>query len=298
MKRIILTVFIAASVCISALADDIRTVEGEATFLGDSRHSPADCKRLAAEQARIDALRKAFGTIVSQDILQTDAIKGDSESSRFLSLSSSETKGEWLGDLGQPEYDARLDNDGNYIVHCKIRGRAKEISNQASEFDALVLRNGTNRRNADTHFRHNDDLYLYFSAPVSGYVAAFLADESGNVYGILPYSTGDVDRIQVKRGYDYIFFDPSRGNDFGNVDQLQLTASDGEEFNKVYVVFSPEPFAMAPVKFTVPGAPPSMESEEFTKWLTKCRRNDPRMGVKSMNIVISPSSSKTETINY
>ena len=297
MKRIFL-IFAVISVALAAAGADIKTVEGEYTFYGDGRHSPADCKRLAAEYARVDALKRAFGTIVSQDILQTDAVKGDSETTHFLSLSSSETKGEWLGDLGAPEYEARLDNDGNYIVHCKIRGRAKEISNQASEFDALVLRNGTDRRNADTRFRHGDDLYLYFSAPTGGYVAAFLADETGQVYGILPYSTGDVDRIKVKRGYDYIFFDPRRGNDFGNVDQLTLTAADGEEFNKVYVVFSPDPFAMAPVKFKTPGAPPSIDSEEFTKWLTKCRRNDPRMGVKSMNIVIAPSGSKTETIQY
>lgn len=282
----------------AAAADDIKTVEGEYTFLGDGRLSPAECKRLAAEQARIQALKNEFGAIVSQDIMQTDAIRGDSETTHFLSLSSSEVKGEWLGDLGQPEYEMSLDNDGNIIVKCKVKGRAKALSNKAAEFDAVVLRNSTDRRNADTNFRHGDSMYLYFSAPVNGYVSVFLADEGGNVFQLLPYSTGDVHEIRTKKGYDYIFFDDKRGTEFGNVDGMIMTATNGEEFNKLYVLFSPESYAMPPVKFKYAGAPPVMDREEFNKWLVKARRNDDRMGVKSMNLMIQPSGRKTETINY
>lgn len=284
--------------CAGAAAEDIVDVAGEYTFYGDGRQSPADCRRLAAEHARIDALKRQFGTIVSQDIVQADRMAGDSESTHFLSLASSEVKGEWLGDTSEPEFEVSLDKDGDYVVRCRVKGRARKLSNRAAEFEALVLRNGTDRRHADTRFRHNDDLYLYFSAPVNGYVAAFLADESGQVYGILPYTTGDVDEIRVRKGYDYVFFDPRRGTDHGNVDELVVTAPGGEEFNKIYVLFSPEPFARAPLRFSTPGAPPSMSREDFTAWLSRCRRNDPRMGVKSMNIIITPPASGAETINY
>ncbi|MDE7343971.1 MAG: hypothetical protein K2N19_08155 [Muribaculaceae bacterium] len=113
--------------------------------------------------------------------MQTESIRGDSETSHFLSLSSSEVKGEWLGDIGEPEYDISLDQDANLIVHCKVKGRAKALNNRAAEFEALVLRNGTDRRQADTNFRHGDRMYLYFSAPVNGYLSVFLADEQDNV---------------------------------------------------------------------------------------------------------------------
>lgn len=297
LRLLALTVFLFSAAA-AMMANDIKTVEGEYTFLGDGRHSPAECKRLAAEYARVAALKDAFGAILTQDIMQTESIRGDSESSHFLSLSSSEVKGEWLGDIGEPEYDISLDQDANLIVHCKVKGRAKALNNRAAEFEALVLRNGTDRRQADTNFRHGDRMYLYFSAPVNGYLSVFLADEQDNVFAILPYSTGDVHEIKTRKTFDYIFFDPKRGNDFGNVDELIMTAPDGEEFNKLYVVFSPEPYAPPVVKFKYAGAPPVMDREEFTKWLVKVRRNDERMGVKSMNLMISPSGRKTETINY
>lgn len=299
LNRYILLCLLCMLAAVSARgADDIRTVEGDYTFYGDGRHSPSECRRLALEYARVDALNKAFGTIVSQDIVHSNTVGGDGESDHFLSLSSSEVKGEWLGDDGEPQYDVSLDKDDNYVVRCRVRGRAKAISNRATDFEALVLRNGTDRRNADTDFRHGDDLYLYLAAPVNGYVAAYLADESGQVYGILPYTTGDVNEIRVRRGKEYVFFDSKAGTEFGNVDELMLTAANGEEFNKIYVMFSPEPFSPAPVKFSVPGAPPSIDAESFTQWLIRCRRNDPRMGVKSINIIIRPDGKKTETIKY
>ncbi len=282
----------------AAKADDVKTVEGEYTFLGGGRHSPAECKRLAAEGARIEALKKEFGVIVGQNVMQTEHIDGDSESTHFLSLSFSEVKGEWLGDIGEPEYDISLDDDATLVVKCKVKGRAKALSNRASEFESLVLRNGTDQRNADTDFRHGDRMYLYFSAPVNGYLAVFLADEADNVFAILPYATGGVNEIRTKKGYDYVFFDPRRGNDFGTVDELIMTAPEGEEYNKVYVVFSPEPFSPPAVKFKYAGAPPSTDAEEFSKWLVKARRNDDRMGVKSMNLRISPSGKKTEKMRY
>lgn len=288
----------ASSLPSTALADDIREVKGEYTFLGDGNHSPAECRRLAAELARVEALKEAFGTIVSQDILQSEFDDGNSATSRFLSLSSTETKGEWLGDIGEPEYEVSLDKDDNYIVKCKVRGRAKPITNRAAEFEAKVLRNGTDLKMADTRFRNGDDLFLYFSAPTGGYLSAFIADEEGEVYCILPYSTGDVDEIHTRRGKEYVFFDPRQGTEFGNVDELAMATAGKVEFNKLYVVFSPEPYTMPAVKFRRAGAPPSVSSEDFASWLVKSRRNDQRMGVKSMNIVISPSGKKTEIINF
>lgn len=270
-------------------ADDIRSVEGEYTFVGDGRHSPAECKRLAAEYARIQALKNVFGTVLSQDVMQSQTVKGGAESSHFLMLSSSEVKGEWLGDTGDPEYDISLDEGANLVVRCKVRGNAKALNNRASEFEALVLRNGTERRNADTGFRHGDRMYLYFSAPVSGFLSVFLADEQDNVFQVLPYSTGDVSEVKTRKGTEYIFFDPSRGHTFGNADELVMTAPDGEEFNKLYVVFSPEAYAAPAVKFKYAGAPPVIGRDDFTKWLVKVRRNDDRMGVKAMNLMITPS---------
>ncbi len=272
-------------------ADDIQTIEGEYTLYGDGRLSPAECKRIAAQNARVEALKKEYGTIISQDLIQEDVAHGDIQNSNFYALTASEVKGEWLADIGEPFFTTSLGKDDNLIVTCKVKGKAKRISNKAVDFEAIVLKNSTDKRNASTSFKNGDDLFLYFSAPLSGYLSTYLADENGEVYCLLPYSTGDVEEVRTRKGWEYIFFDSKRGSDFGTVDELRLTATEHPEYNKLFVIFSPEQFSPAPVKFKVPGAPPSISSNDFNTWLLKNRHNDPRMGVKSMNIRISPDYS-------
>lgn len=275
---------------LSWAAPGIKTVTGVYTYYGDKSTSPAECKRLALEGARLDALSKEFGTIVTQDIMQSDRIGSRGETNKFLSLSSTEVKGEWIADEGEPVFDISLDKDDNFVVTCKVKGKAREISNQASEFTALVLRNGNKPNNASTNFYDGDDLFLYFTSPDDGYVSVFLSLEDGNVYQMLPYLMDTTGEAKVKKGYDYVFFDASKAEgSFGTPDQFRIT-TDGEiEFNKIYVVFSPSYFAK-PVTRPRQSVEemPSMSEDDFSKWLVKTRRNDPRLGVKQMNLKIYP----------
>lgn len=275
---------------ITARGADVVSVSGVATYYDDGTHSRVECERLAAEQARIDALAKKFGTIVSQDILQADRIVGNREQNDFLALSATEVKGEWIADEGKPEYEYSRDAKENLIVTCRIKGKAKEISNEAAAFDALVLRNGTRKANADNRFRDGDDMFLYFNTSVNGFLSVFLEDEEGKVYLLLPYPKDTRTRVAVKKDTEYIFFSPDHvGDQIGaDVEEVYLTGSDHTEYNRVFVVFSPEYFSR-PVMDASQGLP-VMKSEEFNKWLIKSRRNDSRMNVKSMNLQIMPKS--------
>lgn len=271
-----------------AVASDIVTVKGESTYYDDGTHSRVDCMRLALEQARVDALAKKFGTIVSQDILQADRIQGNREHNDFLSLSSTEVRGEWIADEGEPEYKFERDKDENLIVTCIIRGKAKAIDNESAEFLAQVLRNGTDSRNADINFKDGDAMFLDFQGSEDGYMAVFLEDEQKYVYQLLPYTTDQKSRVPVKKGMRYVFFSPDKGQKGEVVDELILTASYNTEYNRVYVLFSPDQFS-SPVMTREPGQLPWMNSDDFSKWLVRTRKNDPKMGVKAMNLIISPS---------
>ena len=288
IKRLIAILFLLP--IFSVYASDILSVTGESTYYDDGTKSKVECMRLAAEQARIDALAKKFGTIVSQDILQADRITGGKETNDFLSLSSTEVRGEWIADDDKPEYEFSHDVNSNLVVHCKVRGKAKEISNEAPGCEALVLRNGTDKRNADNIFRDGDDMYLYFRGSVDGFLAVFLEDEGGNVYLLLPYPRDTKTRVPVSKDKEYVFF--SREHDKAGeklgvpVEEMVMTAPDGPEYNRMFVVYSPEYFSR-PVMNAGAGLP-SMKSEEFNKWLVKARRNDNKMGVKAMNLRISP----------
>lgn len=286
LNRLLLGIAFTAIPAIT-FAADIVNVKGESTFYDDGTHSKVECMRLALEQARVDALAKKFGTIVSQDILQADRVQGNREHNDFLSLSSTEVRGEWVADDGEPEYKFERDRDENLIVTCIVKGKAKAIDNESAEFASQVLRNGTDSRNADINFKDGDSMYLDFQGSEDGYMAVFLEDEQKNVFQLLPYTSDQKSRIPVKKGNRYVFFSPEKGMKGEVVDELILTASFNTEYNRVYVLFSPEQFS-SPVMNKEPGQLPWMNSEDFSKWLVRTRKNDPKMGVKAMNLIISP----------
>lgn len=291
LTHIVRAAFAAAALVLAAgtsFAAKVVTVKGESTYYDDGTHSRIECMRLAAEQARIDALAKEFGTTVAQDIVQTDRISGNREHNDFLSLSTTEVRGVWIGDIGEPEYEISNDADGNFVVSCRIKGSASPISNEASEFQSSVLRNTPDIVGADNHFRDGDTMYLYYNGSDNGYLSVFLEDEQNNVMQLLPYTSDSDGRLEVRKNKEYIFFSPKHNQDKSvAVDELTLTAPERTEYNRVYVVFSPSEFAR-PVMTGEPGGLPVMRSSDFTKWLTKARRNDSKMGVKTMNIEISP----------
>lgn len=272
----------------AAYGQSIRTVKGVYTFYGDRSHSPEDCRRLALENARIQALANEFGTLVTQDTYSRDEVSGGRESSFFSQLNSMEVKGEWIADDGEPKYESHLDSDGNYVVTCTVVGKARAISNETVDFMAAVLRNGGELKYADTRFRSGDDLYLYFKAPVDGYVAVFLVAERNNVYCLLPYMGNTNGQMKVKHNQEYVFFDAGKSYDgAGAVDELVMTVEGELERDQLYVVFSPNPFVKSVDHDSGDGLPRSLSMEEFRKWLVNCRRRDQKMNVKIMNLEIT-----------
>lgn len=287
MKLKAILIFLASLTGVAGARGEIVSVAGEAVYNDDGSKSKNECMRLAAEQARINALANRFGTVISQDILQSDRVNGNREENTFLALSSTEVKGEWVADEGEPQYTFSYDAGQNLIVGCKIKGKAQEITNAAAVFDALVLRNGIDKKNADNLFRDGDDMYLYFRSPSDGYLAVFLQDEKDNVYLLLPYRSDSRTRQPVKRDKDYVFFCRDCGDDDGVAkEEMTLTADFRPEYNRLYVVFSPESFSRPTMD--TDGFLPYMKTEDFNKWLVKTRRNDARMGVRAMNLRISP----------
>lgn len=271
-------------------AADVVTVKGESTFYGEGSHSLDFCRQAALEQARIAALAKEFGTSISQDIYQRDRQGKDGEESYFSMLNLSEVNGEWLGDIGEPEYKVEQDANHHYVVTCVVKGKARKLTNESTPFEALVLRNGNEQRFADTRFRDGDDMRLWFRTPVAGYIAVYFIDDKRNVYSILPYQNGTDGLMHLSRDKDYVFFDPSKADpQFGEPDELTMTLTNGTsvERNQFYVLFSPERFNRALDHSSSPDDLRTLSYEEFTKWLAQTRRRDPKMGMKVINIEVA-----------
>lgn len=291
MQRRILIILALMILALPTFAADVVTVKGESTFYGEASHSLDFCRKAALEQARINALAREFGTSISQDIYQRDMLGKDGEESYFSMLNLSEVNGEWLGDIGDPDYKIEQDADHHYVVTCSVKGKARKLTNESTPFEVLVLRNGNEARFADTRFRDGDDMRMLFRAPVAGYIAAYFIDDKRNVYSILPYQNGTDGLMRVGRDRDYVFFDPTKADpQFGEPDELIMTVSGtgSVERNQFYVLFSPDNFnrAIDRVAATSDGLR-TLSYEEFTKWLATTRKRDPKMGMKVINIEVT-----------
>lgn len=287
MKRIILFLFIVISSIGSVYADDVRKVKGEFTFYGDGSHSRDYCKNAALEGARIQALAKEFGTVLSQNVTQDDKIDARGESTFFSSMTSTEVKGEWIADTEEPVFTYDHDSEGNLIVTCKVKGTAKPISNEAVDFEAIVLRNGSERKFADTTFRTKDSLRLLFRAPRDGFMAVYLIGSDKMAYRLLPYLRSADGRTEVKHDREYIFFDPEHSEPgFGQVDDLSLETDMPVEQNQIYVIYSPNEFTKAVDDYNGELAPRSLTYDKFSKWLNNARKRDNKMSHKVINVFI------------
>ena len=174
------------------------------------------------------------------------------------------------------------------VVKCWVEGRARELSNEAAEFTATILRNGVTERYADVNFRNGDDMYLYFKAPTDGYIAAYLVDETPTAYCLLPYMSNIRGQHAVKHDQVYVFFSQqqaSKGE--GIVDEYTLTCHNGREQNQIYVLFSPLPFAKALDSQVDDTLPRQLNYNEFRKWVNTCRKRDRKMGLKVIQININ-----------
>ena len=283
-----------------AISAQTRKVSGEYTYYGNQNQSIKEAKAAAIEHARVKALAKEFGTLIIQDFIQEEERKGDKEQSYVMLMSAAEVKGEWIEDLKKPEVKViDITEDGVIVVKAKVEGKARAIENDVPDFDVLTLRNGTSKRYANTDFKDDDKLYLYFKAPADGYVAAYLIDEQQMVTCLIPHE-GDSDGQQpVKHDKEYIFFSEKYDPDFQGEDGLVVTCDDERlELNRIYVIYSPNSFFKANdhagerLDYGNLYRPRQLSLKDFSSWMSKLCARDKKMGRKVIRLKISKNTSQ------
>jgi len=173
--RKLCVIFSLSLLPLALLGQKVCEVSGTYTYYGDPNQSVKEVRAAAIEHARVQALAEKFGTLLTQNTIQQESIKNGQEHSDLMQLNAAEVKGEWLEDLREPEILREELVDGMLVIEARVKGRARAISSEAVDFEVLTLRNGTEKRFADTSFRAGDDLFLYFKSPVDGYVDVYLA---------------------------------------------------------------------------------------------------------------------------
>lgn len=282
-KLFLLVVFLMA---LSASAQDVRTVVAEYVYHVPENMSLAEGKKTALENAKIQAIADAYGTIVSQTNTTRMANRNGVSSVDFLSIGGSDVKGEWIETIGEPEYQINYEGE-QLIIQVKAKGRIRELISNGVDFNAKVLRNGTGDEFASEKFYNGDNFFVSFSSPVAGYVAIYLVDIGNDAICLLPYQRQQEGIYAVKANQRYVFFSTDDASPVEKplVDLYNLTALYPVEQNQVYVVFSTQPFVKASDNLTREQLR-QIKGDDFQKWLAKCRKRDVNMTVKMIPIAI------------
>lgn len=286
MKARFWVLWIGCLFCVSQAmyAQRPRKVCGEYLYYVPSTQSLEQAKLVALERAKLQALADEFGTIVSQTNSTVIENQNGKTDSRFFSLSGSEVKGEWLENTKEPEFEISYEKN-MLVIRCSVCGRARELKNTSVDFKAMLLRNGTSEKFASGEFRDGDNLYLLFQAPVDGYVAAYLIDDTPTAFCLLPYQNDQDGQQRVRHGEEYIFFCPEKAvEEVALVDQYVLTGSRSVEHNQVYVIFSPNPFVKAVDRSSDDFLPRQLDYQRFSEWLSDRRKVDTSMGIKILQL--------------
>lgn len=282
MKRFVLIIFV---LCVFAAASAQKPVRvcGEYTFSSDSKDlTQAQAEQIALQRARNAALTAEFNQTVYQSNT-TVVTNRDGESTVDLySVGGSDLRGEWIEDIGEPSFETTYEQ-GMLMVKATVCGMAREIVSAGINVELRVLRNGKEPKFESDRFNSGDVLYLWFRAPVDGYVTAWLLDRSNQtVYCLLPDVHSSHGAEPVNRNKEYLFFD------FGNGDWNYTMECEREvEYNDLYLVFSPNSYSRMPeVEATADNMLQTISFKQFSEWITRCRTKDRDMVVEQRLIEI------------
>lgn len=235
----------------------------------------------AVDEAKRQMIAKHFGTIVGSTtaLLIEDDVKS-------ITYGDADIKGEWLSDNAAPVIRKSVVND-HFVLDVTVSGKIREIVSTPIDLQCTVLKNGTDLKYASTDFNHWDKIYIAFKSPVDGYLAVYLGDHE-TVNCLFPYNGLPADIMKVSAGEEYILFSKAKSGklDPFAVQEYPLGCSPGNkmEMVRLYVVFSPNKFSKA--NDNAQGNLRYLSFDDFHNWLSKNRRYDTEMNIKSYDIVI------------
>lgn len=250
--------------------------------------APAKAKATVLEQARIEAIAKVFGTNIHSQSINIDSSVDGKFSNTFVTKSESDVQGEWIEDLSQPQWSAKTQGSiTEYSV--TISGRVRQWLSSTVDLDVRLLRNGVdtllNKLHDGTYY-NGDNFYLYFRTPRSGFLSVYITEEMGDhqmAQRILPYPKQDGEAYAVTADEEYYFFAPQKANAFDRhtVIPLKMGCREDVDINKLYVIYSPNPFVRAADAKVDDSLPNQLSLTDFNRWLTNRRRHDQQTQVES-----------------
>ncbi|MBK9357483.1 MAG: hypothetical protein IPN08_08880 [Bacteroidales bacterium] len=269
----------------------ISKVSGEFQVKIENNETQNQAKERAEELAKLNAIEKEFGTYVE---MQTGMTVEEGKVNYSI-MAGTRMKADWI-ETTKKEFSFTEEKTGksgekNIYVKCTIEGTAREIRSKA-KIEALSL-SCPQKRCFSEAFKTNQQMYLYFKAPVDGYLSIYI-DDGVVTQRLLPYEKMiNESFIRIKGDKEYVFFENKKNlNSTEILDEVYLTTEKSEEYNNIFVVFSEEPYVKPNLEASKPAGddtflPKSLTSDDFQEWLASCRATSPSFQDRKIRIRIS-----------
>lgn len=307
MKQIPLILFFTLILTsFSANAGDDVRLNGEVEYHAPNTMSPAEARERAIEHARIELLRKEFGVAIGSQNILVDKTENTNTETKAFSLSETDTNGEWIKDLDDPEIISETPDKYGRTYRIKVNGLARKIEHQPIDIDVRFLCNGCDKNRdliRNNTYYEGDNFYVYFNSPVGGWLTIYLCDDDPDMtmQAILPYDGQREKAYRIEPDKEYVFFSRDHAepqySDFAG--GLKMYARKAIDVNVVYIIFSPNEFSRSSTNYNSTAEistrvgneninlmPRETDFKHFNKWLGKSRKKDPQMQVRKQIISV------------
>lgn len=294
MKRILICMILCLwqATAVTLSAQKPVKVHGKATYVVSENDdiTPIEAKKECIKRAKDDAIKGAFGELITSNTDIIDATDGDgNDLSSFVQATTMSARAEWLEDTKEPV--VKLDvQDGRFVYTAEVWGRAREIPVSQIDFSWKVLCGGKDDCNEGNRFDNKQRIFVKFRTPVEGYVAIYLLDSTREEAScLLPYKNNARGQHKVQAGRDYIFFDSACEPGAIN---YRLTTNEPIEMDQIVLIFSPNPFTKCNEITGDRKHPNTLSIQDFEGWLKRLRLRDTELAVdrsKWLKIINSKS---------
>jgi hypothetical protein len=267
-------------------AQKMVSVSGEYTYYAPSTMTLDEAKQEALNQTKLHVLEARFGTLInSTTTLIIVNQENDNPSSRadVRTLSTHEVKGEWIEDTRPAEQTISTHESmpNAIIIHSRVWGKAREVISSKADIEVALLK-APYKEAVEEVFKNEQEFYLYFKSPTSGYLAVYLLDTDENMaYCLLPTSNDLRGNFQVKNNEEYILFNENPTYIF--------TTKYSLIYNHIAIVFSPNEFYKANDKQGSDDKyilPREVTLQQYQEWLARCKARDAQMIEKQLTVQI------------
>ena len=189
---------------------------GEAELELQGNSTPEQTKLKVIDLAKINAIENVFGQVVLEgNSLYTVNKQQNSKvefNQVFNSISDVYVNGEWIKDLLTSVVEIKTVND-KILYKATVKGLVRELKPALIRFEAKSL-SCPKKTCATEEFIHEQDFYLYFKAPVDGFIAVFLDFPTEQLtYCLLPSKKNGKGDMPVKANTEYFFFSKEKNNE-------------------------------------------------------------------------------------